>query len=186
VFSLVKVMGDPVVMRGWCIDGLPTDNTSGENGILTTKAERWGLCIDPQSQANKWIKNMYKKLNLKLLKFGQGTFLREMSACVMNGVAVLIEDVQEHIDPGLDPILMHSEFMGEGGIKQIKLGESTQDYDDNFVLFMTSKMPNPHYPPEVCIKVTLINFTVTFEGLEEQLLGDVVVKERPDVEKQRD
>jgi dynein heavy chain len=70
VFSLVKVMGDPVVMRGWCIDGLPTDNTSGENGILTTKAERWGLCIDPQSQANKWIKNMYKKLNLKLLKFG--------------------------------------------------------------------------------------------------------------------
>jgi dynein heavy chain len=109
-----------------------------------------------------------------------------MSACVMNGVAVLIEDVQEHIDPGLDPILMHSEFMGEGGIKQIKLGESTQDYDDNFKLFMTSKMPNPHYPPEVCIKVTLINFTVTFEGLEEQLLGDVVVKERPDVEAQRD
>jgi len=47
-FSLVKVLGDPVVMRGWCIDGLPTDNTSGENGILTTKAERWGLCIDPQ------------------------------------------------------------------------------------------------------------------------------------------
>lgn len=46
-FNLVKVMGDPVVVRGWCIDGLPTDNTSCENGILTTKAERWGLCIDP-------------------------------------------------------------------------------------------------------------------------------------------
>lgn len=48
IFSLVKVMGDPVVIRGWCIDGLPTDQTSCENGILTTKAERWGLCIDPQ------------------------------------------------------------------------------------------------------------------------------------------
>lgn len=46
-FNLVKVMGDPVVIRGWCIDGLPTDTTSAENGILTTKAERWGLCIDP-------------------------------------------------------------------------------------------------------------------------------------------
>lgn len=68
---------------------------------------------------------MYKKQGLKLLKFGISTFLREMSACVMNGVVVLIEDVQENIDPGLDPILMHSEFMGEGGIKQIKLGEST-------------------------------------------------------------
>ena len=51
---------------------------------------------------------------------------------------------------------------------------------------MTTKMPNPHYPPEICIKVTLINFTVTFEGLEEQLLGDVVVKEKPEVEAQRD
>jgi len=46
-YSLVKVMGDPVVIRGWCIDTLPTDQTSAENGILTTMAERWGLCIDP-------------------------------------------------------------------------------------------------------------------------------------------
>jgi dynein heavy chain len=48
---------------------------------------------------------------------------------------------------------------------------------------MTTKMPNPHYIPEVCIKVTLINFTVTFDGLQQQLLGDVVVAERPEVEK---
>jgi dynein heavy chain len=41
-------MGDAVTIRGWCIDGLPTDQTSAENGILTTSAERWGLCIDPQ------------------------------------------------------------------------------------------------------------------------------------------
>lgn len=51
---------------------------------------------------------------------------------------------------------------------------------------MTSKMANPVYPPEVCIKVTLINFSITFQGLEEQLLGDVVVKEKPEVEEQRD
>ena len=45
---------------------------------------------------------------------------------------------------------------------------------------------NPHYLPEVCIKVTLINFTVTSRGLEDQLLGDVVRKERPDLEETRD
>lgn len=99
---------------------------------------------------------------------------------------MLIQDVQEYIDPALDPILMHSEFAGEGGIMQIKLGDSFKDYDPDFKLYMTSKLPNPHYPPEVCIKVTLINFTVTFEGLEEQLLGDVVIKEKPEVEAKRD
>lgn len=68
----------------------------------------------------------------------------------------------------------------------MRLGDSNVDYDDNFNLFMTTKMPNPHYIPEICIKVTLINFTVTFDGLQQQLLGDVVVAERPEVEKQRD
>lgn len=167
VFNLVRVMGDPVVIRGWCIDGLPTDMTSCENGILTTKAERWGLCIDPQQQANKWIRNMHKKDKMGVLKFGKPTFLREITAAVNNGYPMLVEDVQEQLDPGLDPILMHSEFMGDGGIKQIKLGEAVIDYDEHFKLYMTSKLPNPHYAPEVCIKVTLINFTVTFEGLEE-------------------
>jgi len=50
---------------------------------------------------------------------------------------------------------------------------------------MTTKMPNPHYLPEICIKVTLINFTVTFGGLEDQLLGDVVIQEKPQTEKKK-
>mmetsp|Transcript_34320 Transcript_34320/g.25397 ORF Transcript_34320/g.25397 Transcript_34320/m.25397 type:complete len:140 (-) Transcript_34320:1099-1518(-) len=68
----------------------------------------------------------------------------------------------------------------------MRLGDSNIDYDDNFRFFMTTKMPNPHYMPEICIKVTLINFTVTFMGLEEQLLGDVVIQEKPEIEKKRD
>lgn len=68
----------------------------------------------------------------------------------------------------------------------MRLGDQNIDYDDNFKFYMTTKMPNPHYLPEVCIKVTLINFTVTFRGLEEQLLGDVVVQEKPEIEKMRD
>lgn len=47
-------------------------------------------------------------------------------------------------------------------------------------------MPNPHYLPEIFIKMTIINFTVTFMGLEDQLLGDVVVQEKPEVERKRD
>lgn len=46
-FTLVKTMGDPVVIRNWGIAGLPSDNVSSENGILTMKAERYALCIDP-------------------------------------------------------------------------------------------------------------------------------------------
>jgi dynein heavy chain, axonemal len=98
---------------------------------------------------------------------------------------VLIEDIAEDLSPSIDPILLRQEFLSDAGW-QIKIGEKVEDYDKNFKLFMTTKMANPEYKPEVCIKVTLINFTVTFQGLEEQLLGDVVVKERPEVEIERD
>lgn len=67
-----------------------------------------------------------------------------------------------------------------------RLGDSDVDYDPNFRFYMTTKMPNPHYMPDVCIKVTIVNFTVTAKGLEDQLLGDVVRKERSDLEEQKD
>lgn len=68
----------------------------------------------------------------------------------------------------------------------IKFCDKDINYDDNFRLSMTTKMPNPHYLPEICIKVTIINFTVTFEGLDEQMLVDVVMQEKPEVEIQRE
>lgn len=98
----------------------------------------------------------------------------------------MIEDLEEDVDPSIDPILLKQQFMSEGGVMQIRLGDNTQDFEESFKLFMTTKMPNPEYKPEICIKVTLINFTVTFDGLEQQMLGDVVIAERRDVEEKRD
>jgi dynein heavy chain len=70
-FSLENTLGDPVQIRDWCIDGLPSDAFSIENAIITFKTSRWPLYIDPQGQANKWIKTMGKKTDagIKILKF---------------------------------------------------------------------------------------------------------------------
>lgn len=185
-FSLVQVMGDPVTIRNWNIAGLPNDQVSSENGILTLQAERYALCIDPQQQANKWIKNLEKENDLQLLKFGTNTFLRDVTACIRTGKPLLVQDLEESVDPAIDPILMKQQYKTEAGIMQIRLGESNVDFDEHFKLFMTTKMPNPHYIPEICIKVTLINFTVTFDGLQQQMLGDVVIAEKPEIEEKRD
>ena len=60
----------------------------------------------------------------------------------------------------------------------IRLGENVIEYSEDFKLYITTKLRNPHYLPEVATKVTLVNFMITPEGLEDQLLGIVVAKER--------
>merc|ERR1719498_259755 len=67
----------------------------------------------------------------------------------------------------------------------IRLGDTNVEFNEAFRLYLTTKLPNPHYPPEVCVQVTLLNFMVTPEGLEDQLLGILVAKEEPETERKR-
>ena len=62
----------------------------------------------------------------------------------------------------------------QGGSTCIRLGDSVLNWSDSFRLYITTKLPNPHYLPETAVKVTLLNFMITPEGLEDQLLGTVV------------
>lgn len=86
------------------------------------------------------------------------------------GKWVLLENVYEMLDASLEPILMQQVFK-QGGQDVIKIGDNIIPYSDTFRFFMTTKMANPHYPPEVQVKVSIINFTVTQSGLEDQLLN---------------
>lgn len=54
----MSTLGDPVTIRRWQIDGLPRDVLSTENAVLVFNSKRWPLFIDPQGQANRWVKNM--------------------------------------------------------------------------------------------------------------------------------
>ena len=142
---------------------------STENAILVTRGRRWPLMIDPQEQANRWVRNREANNGLKIIKLSDANFLRTLENCIRIGMPVLCEDIGEMLDPSLEPVLLKQTFMS-GGRLLIRLGDSDIEYDKNFKFYMTTKMSNPHYLPEVCIKVTIINFTVTKQGLEDQLL----------------
>lgn len=94
---------------------------------------------------------------------------------------MLIEDVDDTLDPAIDTLLSKAYYEADGRLL-IKLGDKEIGYHKQFSLYLTTKKPNPNYLPEIFIKVTVINFTATFEGLEDQLLADVVKNEKPEVE----
>ena len=183
-FSLSNTLGDPVQIREWQNRGLPTDQVSVNNGILVDKCRRWPLMIDPQQQANQWLRKKEEKNGVAITTMRDPNLLRILENCIRLGKPLILEDLSEMIEPALEPVLQKAVYKN-GNRTLIRLGDSDVDYDSNFKLYMTTKLPNPHYLPEVCIKVTLINFTVTMQGLESQLLGDVVKAERPDIEQKK-
>jgi len=67
----------------------------------------------------------------------------------------------------------------------IQIGDGMVEYHPEFQLYLTTKLRNPHYLPEVTTKVAVINAAITQQGLEDQLLGIVVAEERPDLEEIR-
>jgi dynein heavy chain len=189
-FSLRSVLGEDVEVQQWQFNKLPKDSFSVENAIIMKKSIMTPLIIDPQEQANTWLRNQWERKDekdrgqtIKIMKPNDERFAQFLSACVTNGVPVMIENVAQDLDPMLEPLLLKSVFKS-GRQSYINLGgENPIVYDDNFRLFITTKMHNPHYVPEISTKVVLINFSATPRGLEDQMLGTVVSVEAPDTER---
>ncbi|KAG8342491.1 P loop [Trypanosoma vivax] len=181
--SVFHTLQDPIVTQGWNVNGLPTDILSVENGIIMSNARRWPLMIDPQTQANKWIRQSFPE-SLEILKPTQKDVVKRIEFAVRAGRSVLLENVGENIDATLAPLLAKQIFM-QGGQQMIRLSEHPIPWNPDFKFYMTTKLPNPHYVPEVMVQVTLLNFFITPQGLEDQLLGVVVGQERKELEMRR-
>ncbi|KAK2580549.1 hypothetical protein KPH14_007682 [Odynerus spinipes] len=183
-FSLIDILGEPVEIRAWTIHGLPADNFSIENGIIVKNADRWPLMIDPQNQANKWVKNMEKQNKLSVIKLTDPNYVRVIETALQFGIPVLLENILEEIDAILEPVLLRNVYKQRGTL-YIKFGENVLEYNSNFRFYITTRLRNPHYLPEVVVKVTLLNFMITPQGLQDQLLGIVVAKELPVLEEKK-
>ncbi|KAM9385712.1 LOW QUALITY PROTEIN: dynein axonemal heavy chain 3 [Pholidichthys leucotaenia] len=179
-FSLNNALDNQVAIRAQ-IAGLPVDSFSTDNGIIMFKSRRWPLMIDPQGQANKWIKNMEKANKLAVIKLSDGNYVRALENCIQFGTPVLLENVGEELDPVLDPVLLKQTFTQQG-VEYIKIGENIVEYSKDFLFYMTTGLRNPHYLPEVAVKVCLLNFMITPQGLQDQLLSLVAAKEKPNLE----
>eukprot|EP00644_Phytophthora_capsici_P007267 jgi/Phyca11/16825/fgenesh1_pg.PHYCAscaffold_22_\ len=146
-----------------------------------TIQNRFPLCIDPQQQAVNWIKKKEEKNSLTVKTLSDPDFMKHLELAIQFGNPFLFESVDEELDPILDPVLEKSTFM-EGSQRLIKLGDKNVEWDTNFRLYFTSKLANPHYSPEVMGKTMIVNYSVTQDGLANQLLNVVVAHERPDLE----
>jgi len=182
-FSLSSFLCSDNDIRNWNLQGLPKDKFSTENALIVKRTNRWPLLVDPQQQANKWIRVMQGQ-KLKVIDMKMKNFLRILESAIIFGLPVLLQDLSEEIDASIEPLL-RKDIVSTSGGKVIKLGDKDVDYNDNFELFMTTKLSNPHYLPEISVKTSIVNFSLKEKGLGEQLLALVVNAEEPSLENKK-
>ena len=178
----LKLLTSEAEVAQWNADSLPADDVSTENGIIVTNTSRWPLLIDPQLQGIRWLQNKERapERNLQIVRLGQKDLIRKLENALENGHTIVIENIGENLDAVLNPVIQRATIR-RGSRYFIKVGDKECDFHPDFRLYLHTKLSNPHYPPEIQAETTLVNFTVTLFGLEDQLLSFVVEKERPDL-----
>lgn len=104
--------------------------------------------------------------SLQVADFKDAGYMRKIERCISDGKTLLLQDVGEILDPSLDNVL-NKTLIQVGKRFSVKMGDKEIDYNPKFQLYITTRMANPHYTPEISTKVTVVNFTVVEKGLEE-------------------
>ena len=181
-FSLEKFLGDPLKIQQWKMASLPADSFSVDNAVMMANTSRWPLLIDPQMQANNWIRNMERDNRLTCIRpESDKGYLKTLEVAIRSGTPVLMENIGEDLDPVLEPLLLKQLFRDGAGYA-VLLNDTAVEYNDKFRLYITTKLPRPHYKPEVSTKVSVVAFMITPAGLTDQILSKVVSFEEKELD----
>lgn len=111
--------------------------------------------------------------DLKILNFSDSNFSQQLEWAMKFGKRVLIENVGQKIDLIIYP-LIKKEYINEGGSLSLNIFGHQVELDPRFKLFIMSELKNPRFGPDIAVLTTQVNFHVTIEGLEEQMLSIVI------------
>ncbi|KAI9911312.1 hypothetical protein PsorP6_009030 [Peronosclerospora sorghi] len=184
--SFVDYLSQPNDQLEWQMSDLPSDELCYENAIILQRFHRFPLIIDPAGQANNFIMKYYSlKTSTKIAQtsFLDSSFMKVLAGAIRFGTALLVHEV-ENIDPILNPVL-NRELYKTGGRVLIRLAGEEIDYSPDFRLFLITRDPSCRFAPDICSRVTFVNFTVTPSSLESQGLSILLKSEQPEAEEKR-
>jgi dynein heavy chain len=184
--KIIEFLVDNATVGEWSMEGLPNDDLSVQNGIMVTSSSRYPLMMDPQGQALRWVKSrehyrIKDFMSQCITTLGNPRLKDQLELTMGEGLCLIIENVENEVDPMLDPVLDKA-IIKKGKNMYINVSDQNMDFSPKFMLYMTSRLPNPHFSPELSAKCTIIDFTVTLKGLEQQLLTRVLSKEQRSLE----
>ncbi|CDJ70106.1 hypothetical protein, conserved [Eimeria necatrix] len=179
--NIVDLLVDEGTRGEWNLQGLPADELSVENAIIVTRSDRYPLLVDPQGQAHSWLKkkeeDRMKGSRQCITTATDPRFKDKVEFCMAEGLPLLVENLGDTVPEVLDPIL-EKQFIKKGKRLYVTFMDQQAEYNPSFVLYMTTKLANPHFPPEINAKCTVIDFTVMHEGTLTEVIAALFLKDR--------
>ncbi|CDJ57328.1 hypothetical protein EMWEY_00007760 [Eimeria maxima] len=181
--SFVDFLSTPSERLQWAAHSLPPDDLSVQNAIILKRFLRYPLIIDPAGQAIHFLTSFLSSNKLSKTSFLDSNFLKALESSLRFGSTLVIQDV-EKVDPILNPVL-NKETHKLGGRVLITVGDSEIDLSPAFSMYLATRDPTAQFTPDICSRVTIINFTLTPSSLVNQCLNIILKSERADIDKKR-
>ncbi|TRY63473.1 hypothetical protein TCAL_02090 [Tigriopus californicus] len=181
--ALTEFLSDPDERARWKSHSLPSDDLCLENAVMLKRYNRYPLIIDPSGQATAFIMEEYADRKITKTSFLDDSFRKNLESALRFGNPLLVQDV-ENYDPILNPVL-NRELRRTGGRVLMTLADQDIDISPTFTIFLATRDPTVEFAPDICSRVTMVNFTVTRSSLQMQCLNQVLKSERPDIDQKR-
>ena len=145
---------------------------------------RYPLIIDPSGQAIAFLTNEFKEKKLLKTSFVKNSFMKSLETALRFGAPLIVMDVDK-VDPILNNVL-NRETHKSGPRVLITLGDQDIDFSPAFEMYMCTRDSTAQFTPDLCSRVTFVNFTVTPSSLQSQCMNALLKSERPDVDRKRE
>eukprot|EP00756_Hemistasia_phaeocysticola_P023549 Hpha_TRINITY_DN15900_c0_g17::TRINITY_DN15900_c0_g17_i1::g.73779::m.73779/K10414/DYNC2H, DNCH2; dynein heavy chain 2, cytosolic len=185
-FSFAQFMRREKDLLQYKGEGMPADELSMQNAVLLLDARQTPLLVDPASQATKWLREHMSKRDDVSVDFttpADDRFTHTLELAVRFGKTLIVSEC-DGIEPVLYPI-MRRDLVATGPKKVVAIGDKQVDWQDTFKMYLVTRQPDLVLPPDARAYVTEVNFSITKEGLEGQLLGMTINSEQPELEKRK-
>jgi dynein heavy chain 1 len=181
--DMINYLSKPTEQLSWLESNLPNDTLAIQNAIIFQRFHRFPLIIDPAGQAYSFILSKFSSSKITQTSFLDNSFMKTLASSIRFGTPLLVNDV-ENMDPTLNPVL-NREVQRTGGRTVIRIGNEDIDFSPKFVVILFTRNPYARFSPDLCSRVTIINFTITSSSLENQILSEILKSERPDINQKR-
>jgi dynein heavy chain len=181
-FSLGSFLLSSNQMDRWHSEGLTNDTLATENATIVHSSSKHLFIIDPEEQFFQWITSL-KQNSADSVHVVHSPSCKDLfkifENCVSTGQKLLLQDA--HLDDASMSIV-ESFVDRPPSYSPIKLNENKIHIQGNFVLYChtTDQFTDKSLKPAIYSDMTVINFSISLESFEQQMLEVVLRKERPD------